>query len=284
MKMLLLFTVVVLQLVCPPAAFSQSSALTPGARTPSPAPTEYTAGPQDVLEVTVFGEEEVSGKFPIETDGTFNFPLVGRVKGAGLTLRAIEKELHDRLADGYLQNPQVSVAVGQFRSQRVFIVGEVGRPGTYPLTAQMTLIEALATAGSVASDAAGHVVIVRGSRAGEDAADARAASEVLEVNLGTFQTGSLVDNVVLRDGDVVIVPRAESVYVLGQVRSPGAITVERGTTVLQALALAGGVTDRGSMSRIRVVRVVNGKKTEIKVGLDDSVRAGDTVMVLERFF
>lgn len=266
--------------ICHGAALAQSPATT---HTPPAAATEYVAGPQDVLEVTVFGEEEMSGKFPIEADGTFNFPLIGRVKAGGLTLRAIEREVHARLADGYLQNPQVAVAVGQFRSQRVFIVGEVSRPGTYPLTAQMSLIEAIATAGSASSSAAGHAVIIRGSRPG-DGPDAQAESEVLHADLGAFESGSLANNIILRDGDVVVVPRAQSVYVLGQVNSPGVFTMERDTSVLQALALAGGVRERGSMSRIRIVRLVNGKKTEIKVGLDDRVRPGDTVMVLERFF
>ena len=248
-----------------------------------PAP-DYTAGPQDVLEITVFGEGEISGKFPIESDGTFNFPLIGRVRGGGQTLRAIERELHDRLADGYLQNPQVSVAVGQFRSQRIFIVGEVGRPGTYPLTAKMTLIEALATAGSTSSNAAGHVLIIKGSGPTKDTSDPRTASEVQQVDLAAFRAGLLGDNVVLRDGDVILVPRAESIYVLGQVKTPGAIPLEKDVTVMQALALAGGVAERGSLTRIRIFRMINGKKVELKAGLDDPVRAGDTVMVLERFF
>ena len=110
------------------------------------------------------------------------------------------------------------------------------------------------------------------------------ATDLLQVDCNAFQAGSLADNVMLHDGDVVVVPRAESVYVLGQVRNPGAYTLEKEATVLQALALAGGVTDRGSMSRVRIVREVNGEKKEIKAEQDDPVRAGDTVMVLERFF
>ena len=101
---------------------------------------------------------------------------------------------------------------------------------------------------------------------------------------GTLQAGSLAHNVPLREGDVVIVPRAQSVYVVGQVSNPGAYTMEKGTTVLQALAMAGGVTERGSTSRIRIIRLVNGEKKEIRVSVDDPVRAGDTVMVPERFF
>ena len=271
-------------LISPQHSLSQTPARTLEPGVSSPPDTDYTAGPQDVLEVTVFGESDVSGKFQVEADGTFNFPLIGRVRAAGLTLRAIERELHNRLADGFLQNPQVSVSVGSFRSQRIFVVGEVMKPGPYPLTEQMTLIEALATAGSTASSAAGHVVIIRASRSAKDAGNPHADSEVQQVDLAAFQAGSLANNVVLRDGDMVIVPRAQSIYILGQVRSPGAFTLDKPTNVLQALALAGGLADRGSMSRIRITRFVNGKRTELKANVDDPVLAGDTVMVLERFF
>jgi len=87
------------------------------------------------------------------------------------------------------------------------------------------------------------------------------------------------------DGDTIFVPRAESVYVFGQVKSPGAYGLQqKNTTVLQALALAGGLTNRGSMNRIQIVRIVNGKKQEISAKLTDVVRAGDTIVVRERFF
>jgi polysaccharide biosynthesis/export protein len=285
MKTSLLLTVAAgFVLLWPPLTFAQDAAQSTEAATAVASVADYTAGRQDVLEVTVFGEPEVSGKFLIEADGTINFPLLGRVNAAGVTLRAIEKELRQRLADGYLQNPQVSVNVGSFRSQRIFIVGEVLKPGPYPLTADMSLIEALATAGSTTPGAAGHAVIVRNSRNGEDARGPRAASDVVQIDLGPFQTGALSENVRLRDGDVVVVPRAESIYILGQVKNPGPFRLEKPTTVLQALALAGGVTERASMSRIRIVRIVNGKKTEVKASVEDVVRAGDTIMVLERFF
>ena len=109
---------------------------------------EYLIGPQDVLTVTVWDSPDLSGKFTVETDGSFTFPLIGRVKAGGLTLRQFEAELKKKLADGYFKNPQVSVAVETYRSQRIFIVGEVRNPGTYPLTGDMTLIEAIARAGS----------------------------------------------------------------------------------------------------------------------------------------
>ena len=102
-----------LLLVVPPSAARQS---------PS---ADYVVGPQDVLSITVWDQADLSGKFTVEADGSFNFPLIGRVQAGGLTLRAIEAELKKRLADGYFKNPQLTVAVDTYRSQRVFIVGEV---------------------------------------------------------------------------------------------------------------------------------------------------------------
>jgi polysaccharide export outer membrane protein len=248
----------------------------------------YAVGAQDVLAVTVWNQPNLSGKFVVEADGTFTFPLVGRVKVGGLSLRDVESELRLQLAQGYLKNPQVSVAVDQYRSQRVFIVGEVRSAGAYPLSGEMTLIEALARAGSTTERARGEALIVRAAAADRPSGpllpNEPGASEVIRVDLKDLQSGVGARNVFLRDGDTVFVPRAESVYVSGQVKNPGAYALQSDTTVLQALALAGGVTDRGAENRVRLVRIVDGQKQEIKVTLDDLVKQGDTIIVPERFF
>jgi polysaccharide export outer membrane protein len=248
--------------------------------------TDYIVGPQDVLTITVWDQPDLTGKFGVETDGTFSFPLIGRVKGGGLTLREVEAELKKRLSDGYFRNPQLSVAVEQYRSQRIYIVGEVRQPGTYPLTGDMTLIEAFARAGSATHDAAGHAVIVRGStgRSQPTLPDQQAGSEIMTISLKELETGSLSTNVALRDGDTIFVPRAETIHVFGQVKNPGVYPIQKDTTVLQALSLAGGVGERGSTSRVRIVRLVDGTKKELSAKLSDPVRPGDTIIVLERFF
>jgi polysaccharide export outer membrane protein len=252
------------------------------------AQADYVVGSQDVLNIIVWDQADLSGRFAVETDGTFTFPLIGRVKAGGLTLRAVETELKKRLAEGYFKNPQLSVAVDQYRSQRVHVVGEVRQPGTYPLTGDMTLIEVLARAGSTTDRAAGEALIVRPapgqSAAGPLLPNEGGAAAVERIELKALQSGTSLLQVPLRDGDTVLVPRAETVYVFGQVRSPGAYPVLTDTTVLQVLSLAGGVTDRGSTTRIKIVRIIDGRKKEIKVKLEDLVRPGDTIMVPERFF
>jgi len=250
--------------------------------------SDYLIGSQDVLTVTVYDQPELSGKFNVEADGSFAYPLLGRIVAGGLTLRALEVDLRKRLSDGYLKNPQVSVAIEQYRSQRIFIMGEVRAPGTYQLTGDMTLIEALARAGSVTAEAGDEMLIVRPpdgrSGGGPVLPTDDENAEIIRVNTRDLQSGVLSQNVALRDGDTLVVLRAQSVYVFGQVKNPGAFATEKGTSVLQALSLAGGVTDRGSTGRVFVVRTVDGKKKEFKVKLTDTVEPGDTLIVKERFF
>jgi polysaccharide biosynthesis/export protein len=250
--------------------------------------TNYVVGPQDVLAITVFDQQDLGGKYAVEADGTFTFPLIGRVRAGGLTLREVEASLRKELADGFFKDPQLSVAVEQYRSQRIFVVGEVRNPGTYALTGDMTLIEALARAGSTNEAASGEALIVRPHAGahpeGPVLPDQEDGSDVIRVDIKELQSGRLSQNAQLQDNDTVFVPRAELVYVFGQVKSPGAFPLQKGTTVLQALSLAGGVTDRGATGRIRIARVVRGHKVEIKGRLEDVVRPGDTIIVPERFF
>ena len=245
---------------------------------------EYTVGSQDVLTITVFGEAELSGKYSVEQDGTFTFPQIGRLKAGGQTLREIEQELRKRLADGYLRNPQVGVAIETYRSQRILVLGEVRSPGEYQLNGEMTLLAALARAGSTTPLASHEAILVRAPRKSGPGAAPDADAEVLHIDLAALQAGSHALNVALRDGDTVNVPKAQSVFVTGQVKNPGAYGVERGATVLQALSLAGGLTDRGADGRIRLQRTVKGKQVEIKAKLTDVVEPGDTIIVPERFF
>jgi polysaccharide biosynthesis/export protein len=256
-------------------------------RAQTSAAANYVIGPQDVLAVNVFDQADLGGKYTVEADGTFSFPLIGRVKAAGLTLRQFEEELKKQLADGFFRDPQVSVAVEQYKSQRVFVVGEVRQPGSVPLTGGMTLIEALAHAGSTLPSSSGEVAIVRQKdkkTTGPTLPGADTSADVIKVSIKTLESGVLSQNIELQDGDTIFVPRAESVYIFGQVRNPGSYSIQKDTTVLQALSLAGGVTENGAMNRIRIVRIVSDKRVEVRVSEGDIIKPGDTIVVPERFF
>ena len=247
----------------------------------------YVIGPQDVLTIQVFDQPDLGGRFTVEADGTFTFPLIGRISAGGLTLRRLEIDLHGKLAAGYFRNPQVTVAVEQYRSQRVFVMGELRQPGPVALTGGMTLIEALSRAGSTLPSASGEVAIVRaapGSALGPITPDQESGTEIFRASVRDLESGALSQNIQLHDGDTIFVPRAESVYVFGHVKNPGAYGVQKNTTVLQALSLAGGVTENAAMNRIQVIRIENGSKKELKVKLTDQVRPEDTIMVPQRYF
>jgi polysaccharide export outer membrane protein len=262
-------------------------------------PAEYIVGPSDVLAIAVFDQAQLTGRYMVQTDGTFTFPLLGRVKVGGMSVQAIENDLRDRLSKGYLRNPQVGVTVEQYRSQQIFVIGEVRQPGSLQFTGSMTIIEALARAGSTTDSAATDVVIVRPSATATGPATAPAIapdaaaleqakqskeSEVIRVDLHSIQSGTLTQNVTLRGGDTVFVPRAERVFVSGYVGHAGEYVFRAGLTVRQVIALAGGVTERGSTGRIQIIRKVDGQERTLNAKLQDLVQAGDTIVVRERFF
>src|SRR5688500_12073540 len=163
---------------------------------------DYRIGAQDVLTIQVFDQADLGGKYTVETDGTFSFPLIGRVRAGGMSLRALEGELKTKLADGYFRNPQVTVAIEQYRSQRVFVMGEVRAPGPVPLTGGMTLIEALSRAGSTQPTASGEVAVVRAPQGakGPVMPNQESGTEEFRASIRVLQGGSLRQNLELRDG------------------------------------------------------------------------------------
>jgi polysaccharide biosynthesis/export protein len=260
----------------------------------APARPDYVIGPRDLIAVQVFGEPGASGTFRVEADGAITLPLIGRVQAGGKTLRETQNEITKALADGFFTNPQVSASIQEYGSQKIFVVGEVRNPGSYPLSGETTLLAALALAGSTLPTA-GDTIIINRPKAAPPAAPAEAGTgagagsegsdEFVRVSLRDLQSGQASSlNLRLVHGDTVFVPKVESIFVTGQVRNAGAFPFQDGLTVLQAVALAGGINDRGSMSRITIVRAVKGVKSEIKAKATDAVRAGDTILVKERFF
>ena len=241
---------------------------------------------RDVVIVTVINQPDLSKKYVIQEDGILVFPLIGRVQAGGLAPASLANEIRRRLADGFYANPEVTVDVE--RTRRVFVFGGVSSPGMYQLGENMTLIELLARAGY---GSAAEVLILRAKGAtGPMLPGTNPNAEVTHVNLREFEKdleeGVLSRNVVLQDGDTVFVPRRDPnrIYISGQVHTPGAFSVADGTTLLQALALAGGPNERAALGKIKVYRLVNGKIRSFTVKLEDVVKPGDTILVPERLF
>lgn len=251
----------------------------PQSAPPPASPAAYAIGPDDTVRVTVYGHEDLSPTVVVEPDGTFVFPLLGRLRAAGRTPRELEQELAARLGDGYVRSPQVAVVVQTHRSNVVYVVGEVARPGGLPLPEGRTLVEVLARAGPLTDRAGAEVVVLRPrAGAGAPGTTAGADGEVIRVDLALLQSGALENNLLLRPGDTVMVPRAPRVFVSGQVKKPGAYAIAPGTTVRQAIALAEGFAKRPRKA-VRIVRQVDGRATQIEAGMDERLRDEDTVIV-----
>ena len=248
-----------------------------------PESANYVVGPEDVLTVTVFNEAALSGRFRVENDGQFSYPFLGRIKAGGSTAADIAALLRGKLAEGYLRNPQVTVEVDQFHSQSVFVMGEVRTPGKYVLSGSVSLIEALAQAGSPTPNAGNQVLILHPKEPakGSPTLELRDA-DVQRVNLREIESGKLSENVTIRDGDTIFVPKADRFFVIGLVRNPGSYVLEPNMTALQAISLAGGVSERGSNRRLRITRLINGKRKDFDAKPTELVQPGDTITVRQR--
>lgn len=238
--------------------------------------------PGDSLEVIVTDQASVSGKYQVPPDGAVTFPLIGRVQVEGKTAEQLVVDLRQRLTE-FFRNPDVRLQLE--RPGRVFVMGNVTTPGSYELTDDMTVLEALTRAGYAG---ASQVIIVRSKDRTAPTQLDDPAADTMRVNLRELerdvQAGKLARNVVLVDGDTIYVPREDPnrIYVSGEVRNPGAFSVPDGTTVVQALALAGGVTERAAVGRVRVVRVIDGDEKSMRSHPGDNLKPGDTVVVPER--
>jgi polysaccharide export outer membrane protein len=272
---LLLATMLMQRAPAPVAPPPQQSAPAPAVEVPA---AGYRVGAGDMLKITTLEEADLTGNFRVDTDGAFTFPYIGRVSAAGLTLAEVQNRIRTELAKGYIRNPQVRVEVESYKSQSVMVGGEVRSPGKVQLTGTMTVLEALAQAGSPTTSASSEATIAR-KKPGGDSADA----QVIRINWKDLQLGKGTD-FVLQDGDILTVPKARMFYVAGNVRNGGTFVLEPGMTVQQAIALAGGLTDRGSDRRITASRLVKGKLTDVGLKLEDRVMPDDVITVGQRLF
>ena len=240
---------------------------------------QYLIGPGDVLRISVFKSPDLSLDARVSENGTLNYPLVGSVQVGGLTMAATEKKLADLLKQGgFVLNPQVNVLVTQVISGLVSVIGEVKNAGRYSLEAAGGHLSGmLAAAGGIAATG-GDTLIVTGQRNGKPF---RREIDVVDMSEGSPGAEDLL----LAGGDTVFVNRAPQFYIYGQVQKPGQVRLERGMTVMQALASGGGVTGKGtSRGIVRHRRDASGKVKEESVSLDDDVRDQDVIYVKESLF
>jgi polysaccharide export outer membrane protein len=240
---------------------------------------EYRLGSGDVLRISVYQNPDLTLEARVSEPGLVSYPLLGTVKLGGLSVSAAEKLIADGLRNGnFVRQPQVSIAVLQVRGHQASVLGQVNRPGRYPLEqVDLRLSDLLATAGGVAGSG-GDVVVLTGARNGQPFR--------LEVDLPTlFSPAGRAQDVVVQNGDTLWVDRQPMVYIYGEVQRPGPMRLERGMTVMQALATGGGLNQRGTQKGLRVHRkAADGRVQVIEPTLDDKVQDGDVVFVRESLF
>jgi polysaccharide export outer membrane protein len=218
-------------------------------------------GPGDQLVISVFDTPELTQSVRVAEDGNAELMLIGKVRLAGLTTAAaekvIEQELHDRKL---IREPSVLVNIGEFASQHVSVLGEVARPGTYPVLGVQRLLDVLATAGGTTVTASSVLAIKH--RDGRE--------ETVFLDTANDAKASFAANVRILPGDTVLVARAGVFYVLGQVSHPGGFAINSShVTVMQALALASGTSSVANTKHARLVRVApNGVRMEFPVEID----------------
>jgi polysaccharide biosynthesis/export protein len=241
---------------------------------------DYTVGEGDVLQITVYDHPDLTTTVRVSGDGTIIFPLIGHVKISGLTVSQVSRKIGDLLSNGYIVYPQVTVFIQEFRSQKVTIMGQVNKPGLYELKGYTTFLEVLSKAGDLTKDAGDKAIVKR-----KPVAHGR-KEQVITIDLKRLiEMGDTSQDIPIVDGDSIYIPKAGVFYVTGEVKKPDAYKFEEGTTVLKAVTMAGGFTDKASTGRVKIIRREHGKDEVMeKVKMDQSVLPDDVIVVPESFF
>lgn len=251
---------------------------------------EYKIGPKDLLEISVFGQDELNKTVRVSEDGKITFPLLGEVEVKGLTKVELEKKLSRLLEENYLHNPQVTIFIREHQSKIVSVLGAVKNPGHYEILGRQTLLHIISKAGGLTNETGEDIIIMRQSQDGSNIS--------LKISIdGLFLKGDPDLNIPLQPNDIINVPidKIVHVYVFGQVKNPGALDVKKSNipTLLSAIAQAGGFSERASKGRVIIKRkdesgnekttkvnvkdIIKGKKKDIQLMENDVVIVPETI-------
>lgn len=253
--------------------------------------SDYRIGRQDLLEISVFDLKELDQTVRVADDGSITLPLLGRLQVAGLTKGELETLIAKLFEERYVRNPQVTIFVKEYESKKVAVSGAVKKPDTYEMLGDKTLLEMISLAGGLDKDLGKEIIIFR------EQDDGTAQRISVDLDKLVYEADPSL-NVPVLPGDIVYVPAVEKVriFVTGAVRTPNLYEVPRSepVTVLKAVTLAGGTTDRASESRVQIIRTdADGKRVTIPVNLkkvkrgkveDPILMKDDLVLVPESYF
>jgi polysaccharide export outer membrane protein len=239
------------------------SSAAPQTPPPIPAERDYIIGPEDLLDIQVWGNKDLNQTVFVRPDGRTSLPLVGEIAVAGKSVQ----QLQDHLTNVYektVKGAVVTVIVKEIRSRPVYFIGGFGKPGVMQLTRDLTLLQAISINGGVLPNAdAEKGFLLRGDKR-------------IPIDFNRLvQRGDLSQNPKLEPGDSVVVPLADAVYVNGEVKVPGAVKYTGDLTILKALTLVGGLTPLAAPGRVDIVRGNSEKKERIRVDVDKMMRSPD---------
>lgn len=239
---------------------------------------DYRMGTGDVLRITVYGQPDLTIEARIGESGSIAFPLIGEVKLVGSTPSQGEAEIARRLKKGgFILDPSVNLNLVQYRSQQVTVLGRVTRPGKLTLEKISRVSDALALAGGIIADGADTITLIR-EREGK--------TEYRDIDVvALFKAGGETSNEWVEDGDIISVSRQPMFYIYGEVQRPGSFRLEQNMSLVQALSLGGGLTQRGTQRGIKILRRDDkGVMQELATQLSDPVKKDDVIYVKESLF
>lgn len=239
---------------------------------------DYKLGSGDVVRITLYDHPDLTTEARVSDTGVINFPLIGETTLGGMTLRQAENAIALGLdKGGFIKQPQVNIMVLQYRGQQVSVLGQVNRPGKYPLEKASTLSDTLALAGGIIPTGADEAILIRHS-------GGKVSRQIVDT-VALFQKGQTELDLDVADGDIIFVPRQPLFYIYGEVQRPGAFRLERNMSVVQALSVGGGLTLRGTQKGIKIIRRdARGQMQEVEAGLSTELQPDDVIYVKESLF
>jgi polysaccharide export outer membrane protein len=243
------------------------------------ASADYRLGPGDQIRVQVYQNPDLTVETRVSEQGTINYPLIGAVEIGGTTIGDAEKKIAAALRNGnFLKQPQVNIVMLQVRGNQVAVLGQVQKPGRFPLETTNTRVSDLLAAAGGVTPMGDDTLIVTGTRNNQP------FRKVIDIP-GLFLNSRGQDDILVQGGDTVFVNKAPVYYIYGEAQRPGPYRIERGMTVQQAVAQGGGPTARGSLNRLRLTRVgPDGRQVESDARLGDPVLPNDVIFVRESLF
>jgi polysaccharide biosynthesis/export protein len=260
-----------------PAALSAPPSLARPAGLPAPSGDTYLLGPEDTLSIKVHNDDEIGAlSYPIDLNGNLDLPLAGQVHAAGLSIDQLKQALTGRFKE-YIQDPNVTVVVSDYRSQPISILGQVGLPGVHQMRGRKTLFEVISEAGGLKPEAGSVIHITRRREWGPIPLPGAHPDSTGEFSVGEINIRDVMDarnpqdNIPIKPYDVITVPRADLIYVIGSVQKAGGFVLsERANlSILQALSMAEGLQRTAATSKAKIIRgAYDGAGAPVEISVD----------------